>query len=248
MIQRGGTQIRGDSPDRRDPDLDEADERLQAIDDHRSELLFVDFGAGAAELELDGGQRLAELVVELARQRGALLLTRRLYARREPAHLFLGLLQVGPGFDRLGDVAADAFDSNHQIPRERSVCLNAGRPMREHPPVLSVRVTRAVLERERSAGPDAPPPSLGEQIVIGWVYAGEPPTAQFLTEGAAGEIKPPAIDEGETTLWVGDPEHHRRVIQSRAKGGLGSSSSRWRHPVGSRSIRGELAHDHFSCP
>ncbi len=99
MIQRGGAQIRGDSLHRRDPDLDKADERLQAIDDRRSEVLLLDLRAGAAEFELDGGQRLAELVVQLARQRGALLLARRLHARREPAHLFLRLLQMGPRFN-----------------------------------------------------------------------------------------------------------------------------------------------------
>ena len=170
MIQRSGTQIRGDSLHGRDPDLDEADQRLQAIDDHRSEVLLVDFSAGAAELELDGGKRLAELVVQLARERGALLFPRRLDARREPAHLFLRLLQVLPGFDRLGDVAADAFDCDHQIPRGSSVVLKARSTMREHPPVLSVRVARTVLEREGGPCPDALPPSLGKEIAIGRMY------------------------------------------------------------------------------
>jgi hypothetical protein len=47
MIQRGGTQIRGDAPDGCDPDLDKADERLR-----RSttivQVLFVDRAGGRA--------------------------------------------------------------------------------------------------------------------------------------------------------------------------------------------------------
>ncbi len=71
--------------------------------------------------------------------------------------------------------------------------------MREHPSVLSVGVTRAVLERERSSGPDALPPTFGEQIVVGRVHAVEPPTTQILAHGAAREIAPASVDESEAT-------------------------------------------------
>ena len=89
MIERRRTQLRREALDRLDADLDEPHERLEAIDGVRRDVLARHRLRGSPELELDGRQRLPELVVQLARQRRPLVFARRLHARRELPQLFL---------------------------------------------------------------------------------------------------------------------------------------------------------------
>ena len=93
MIQRGRPQVGGDPLHRREADLDQTDQRLDAIDRLTVDPLLPQRARRPRQLELDGGQCLAELIVQLAREAGPLLLAGRLDPRRQLTQLFLGLLQ-----------------------------------------------------------------------------------------------------------------------------------------------------------
>ena len=66
MIEGGRPQLSTDSFDGFDADFDQADERLQAVDRLRRDVVLGQGDCRAREFELDGRQRLAELVVELS--------------------------------------------------------------------------------------------------------------------------------------------------------------------------------------
>jgi len=97
MIERRRPQLRGQALDHGDANLDQADERLEPIHDGRIETDVFEGRGGASELELERRQRLAEIVVELAREIRALFFAGRLQAGGELPHLFLRRAQLDDG-------------------------------------------------------------------------------------------------------------------------------------------------------
>src|SRR5262245_47023640 len=87
MIQCGRPQVRRNPLHRRDADLDQADQRLDAIDRLAIDALLPERSGGPRQFELDGRQRLAELVVQLAREVRSLFFARCLHARRQLTQL-----------------------------------------------------------------------------------------------------------------------------------------------------------------
>ena len=144
MIERRRPQVRGDALDRRNADVDQPDQRLEAIDGLTVDPIAAQRARRPRQLELDRRQRLPELVVQLAREVGALLLARRLDARGELPHLFLRLAQP---LLLVGDVGAgaDVADQFAARPEPR-------RAMANHPAVLTVGAAQPVLERVRRTG------------------------------------------------------------------------------------------------
>ena len=67
MIEARRTEPGGNPPHHRDAEIDLADGRLQAIDDVAGRLQLAEPADGRHEIELDAGEQLAELVVQLAR-------------------------------------------------------------------------------------------------------------------------------------------------------------------------------------
>ena len=61
-------------------------------------LIGAHGGDGPGEVQLDRGQRLAQLIMQFARERGALLFAGGLDACRQPPHLLFGFPQAAAGF------------------------------------------------------------------------------------------------------------------------------------------------------
>ena len=109
MIERGRTQLRRNPLDHRDADVDQPDQRLQAIHHRQGEVLALECVGGASEFELERRQRLAQLVVQFARHRRAFFFTCRLKAHRETPHLFLRRAELTLCFDARRDVSGNAL-------------------------------------------------------------------------------------------------------------------------------------------
>src|SRR5205807_7210053 len=86
--------------DRGDADLCQTDKRLQPIDHLDADSLTCEDRRGSGELQFDGGKRLAELVVELAGERAALVLPRRLDSRGKLPERLIGRRQSRTGVVR----------------------------------------------------------------------------------------------------------------------------------------------------
>ena len=93
MVQCRRPQVCGDPLYRCEADLDQADQRLDAIDRLAIDALLPQRAGGPRQFELDGGQRLAKLVMQLAREIRPLFFARRLYARRQLTQLLFRLPQ-----------------------------------------------------------------------------------------------------------------------------------------------------------
>ena len=78
VIQLRGPQVGGNPAHHGNPDVDLADGRLDAVDDVARRFQLTQASPGRGKVELDPGQQLSELVVELAGDARSLLL----------AHLF----------------------------------------------------------------------------------------------------------------------------------------------------------------
>ena len=85
MIQDRRPQIGRDLPDRLDAELNQPDQRLQLVHepDARPGIAPAQLVDEPHELELQAGEHLPEVVVELARDTGALFLARELEPKRE---------------------------------------------------------------------------------------------------------------------------------------------------------------------
>jgi uncharacterized protein with von Willebrand factor type A (vWA) domain len=66
MIEAGRTEAGRNPPHHRDAEIDLADGRLQAIHDVAWRLQLAESADGRHEIELDAGEQLTELVVQLA--------------------------------------------------------------------------------------------------------------------------------------------------------------------------------------
>ena len=80
MVEAGGTQPGRNPPDHRDAQIDLADRGLQAVHDVAGRLQLAQAARRGDKIELDTGEQLAELVVELPRDAGPLLLAHLLEA------------------------------------------------------------------------------------------------------------------------------------------------------------------------
>ena len=67
VVQPRRAQSRGNSPHHRDAEVDLADRRLQAVHNVAGRFQLAKTSDGGDEIELDAGQQLSELVVQLAR-------------------------------------------------------------------------------------------------------------------------------------------------------------------------------------
>ena len=113
MVKRRRPQ-RGRQPaDRFGRQVDAADHRLEEVDHGRLELQRDQTANRSREIDLQGGQRLSELVVQLARDAGPLGLARRQEPGGECPQLLLGGAQAIVDRDTRGHVAPDALDRDH---------------------------------------------------------------------------------------------------------------------------------------
>ena len=85
VIEHRRPQVGGDLPHRLDADLDQADQRLQLVDElnPRLRIALSELGHQPHELQLQAGQHLPELVVQLAREPRPLFLARRFQTQRQ---------------------------------------------------------------------------------------------------------------------------------------------------------------------
>jgi len=88
-IERRRTQVLGDAPHHARRHLDDADDRLQPVDQVARHVGLDELGGGMDQLVLERSELLSELVVQLAGDGGALFLAGEGDASREAAELCL---------------------------------------------------------------------------------------------------------------------------------------------------------------
>jgi hypothetical protein len=110
MIQRGGTEVGRNPLHAFDADLGQSDQRLQPIDPVR-EALLLEQRNETRQLELDGGECLTELVVQLASEHFPLFLASHLQARGKLPQLRFSLVKAFLGDNgRTSPISSPAVD------------------------------------------------------------------------------------------------------------------------------------------
>ncbi len=216
MIEGRRPQVRGDALDGRKTDVDEAGQRLNAIDGLTIDAIAAERARRPRQLELDRRERLTEFVVQFPREVGAFFLARGLDASRKLPQL---LLRFALPLFFIRDVGArsDVADQLARRPKPR-------RAVADDPAVLTVCPAQPVLEAERRPVLAGMLEMARQSIAILVVDTLPPAPSELVHERSPGESQPPPIEERTETVRFRDPQHDGRIVCDRTKKSVSDES------------------------